>query len=413
MRTVMTACVFVFLTAFVSAGNNWPEFRGPNGDGKSDAIGLPVKFSETEHVKWKTKIHGRGWSSPVVWGNQIWMQTATEEGHDLFAVCVNFRTGKIVHDIKVFHVDEPRFRHALNSYASPTPPIEEGRIYVHFGSYGTACLDTKTGKTLWERRDLLCDHFRASGSSPVIYKDLLIVSYDGVDYQYVVAFNKQTGKTVWKTDRNIDYGTDNGDRKKAYSTGSVISYKGRVQLISPSAVETISYNPLTGKEFWRVKHGGMNAASRPVFGQGLVYITAGDGPSRLVAVRPDGNGDVTQTHVSWNTGDTVSRRPSQLLVGDLLFMISDNGIASCWEAKTGEVIWQNRLPDRNYWASPVYTDGKIYFFSKEGSIPVIEAGRKFKLLANNKLDDGFNASPAIVGKSMILRTFTHLYRFEK
>lgn len=412
MRIVSSVLLLTVFSVSAFAGNNWPEFRGPNGDGKSDATNIPAKFSETEHVTWKTAIHGRGWSSPVVWGNQIWVQTATEDGHEMFAVCIDLNTGKLIYDIKVFHVNEPRFRHETNSYASPTPAIEAGRVYVHFGSYGTACIDTKSGKVLWERRDLKCDHFRAPGSSPIIYKDLLIANYDGVDFQYVVAFNKHTGETVWKKDRNIDYGSDNGDRKKAYCTPQVITHNGRTQLINPSAVETISYEPLTGKEFWRVKHGGMNAAARPLFNDGLVYITAGDASSRLVAVKVDGTGDVTKTHTIWNTGKNVAKRPSQILVNGLLFMISDNGIASCRDAKTGDVIWEKRTPGKDFWASPVYVDGKIYFFSKAGDIFVIAADREYKLLAKNKLDSGFNASPAIVGESIILRTFTHLYRIE-
>jgi outer membrane protein assembly factor BamB len=314
--------------------------------------------------------------------------------------------------VKVVRNEEPAFRHATNSYASPTPVIEEGRVYVHFGAYGTACLDTKTADILWQRRDFPCDHFRGPGSSPVLCGDLLFVAYDGFDLQYVVALDKHTGKTLWKKDRGIDYGTDNGDYKKAYSTAAVIEYSGRTQIVSPSAAETIAYAPEDGSVLWRVRHGGMNAAALPLFGHGLVYIAAGDGGMSLVAVRPEGSGDITDTAVEWSTRKSVPKRPSHLLVGDLYFMINDEGVATCLDAKTGEEIWSKRLEDK-YWASPIYAEGRIYCFGQNGGCPVLEAGREFKLLAENQLGDGFNASPAVVGKSIIARSKTHLYRIEQ
>lgn len=413
MKTVfplLTALLFSF--SLPAAEKNWNQFRGPNGDGISTARNVPLHFGEGKNVTWKTRIHGKGWSSPVVWGRQIWMQTATEDGHELFAVCVDADSGRILHDIKVFHVERPRFCHPTNSYASPTPFVEEGRVYVHFGSYGTACLDTQTGKKLWERRDLPCDHFRGPASSPIVHGNLLFVSFDGVDVQYVVALDKRTGKTVWKRNRNIDYGTTNGDRMKAYSTATVITVNGEEQLISPSAVETIAYNPKTGEELWRVRHGGMNAAARPVYANGLVYIAAGDARRALIAVRPTGRGDVSQTHIVWSRGKSVPKRSSQILCKGLLFMIDDKGVATCLDARTGRVHWMKRIGG-TYWASPVLVGNRIYFFSKEGKIPVIEASRTFRQLAENKLLPGFNASPAFVDDAMILRTFTHLYRIEK
>jgi outer membrane protein assembly factor BamB len=230
--------------------------------------------------------------------------------------------------------------------------------------------------------------------------------------QYLVAFDKRTGKIVWKKQRSIDYGTDNGDLKKAYSTPSVITVDGKRQLISPAAVETVAYDPGTGNELWRVRHGGMNAACRPLFGHGLVYLSAGDGPLSIVAVRPDGTGDVTNTHVAWASGQSIPKRSSQIILGDLLFMTADNGVATCRDAKTGRLHWQQRHPGE-YWASPVGADGKIYFFSKEGQIPVVRASSDYELLAMNSLDSGINSSPAIVGRAVYVRTFSHLYRIEQ
>ena len=404
--------VVLFSADVTCAQSDWNQFRGSRADGKSDAKGVPASFGESKHVVWKTPIHGRGWSSPVVWGDQIWMQTATKDGRELFAVCVDAGSGKIVLNVKVFDVAIPRFCHPENSYASPTPFLEQGRIYVHFGAYGTACLDTKTGRKLWERRDFVCDDFRGPASSPVVHGDLLFLNFDGVDVQYVVALDKKTGKTIWKQDRRIRYGTDNGDRKKAYGTPLVIRAAGRDQLISPSAVATISYDPKTGRELWRVRHGGMNVGARPLFEHGLVYISAGSGSKQLIAVRPTGKGNVTDSHIVWSSGSSVPRRSSQLIVGDLFFMINDKGVATCRNAKTGVVHWTKRFKGA-YWASPVYADGNIYFFSKEGRVPVVKANKKFQLLAENRFDAGFNASPAFVGKAMIVRTFTHLYRIEK
>src|SRR5262249_12818569 len=231
MRSCLPLIVSAFLTAEAAAGETWPQFRGPRGEGRTDAVGLPVRWGEKENIVWKTPIHDKGWSSPVVWGGQVWMTTARADGKELFAVCVDRETGKILHDLKVFDVEKPAFCIPFNSYASPTPVIEEGRVYVHFGTYGTACLDTATGKKLWERRDLNCDHFRGPGSSPIVFGDLLFVHFDGFDVQYVVALDKATGKTVWKKDRAIDYGTDNGDLKKAYATPTVITVQGKPQLI--------------------------------------------------------------------------------------------------------------------------------------------------------------------------------------
>ncbi|MFQ5734183.1 MAG: PQQ-binding-like beta-propeller repeat protein, partial [Planctomycetaceae bacterium] len=400
------------LPATLFAADDWNQFRGPGGDGKSNAKNVPVRFGEGKNIAWKTKIHGKGWSSPVVWGKQIWMQTATKDGHEMFAVCVDAETGRIVHDIKVFHVKKPRFCIEANSYASPTPFVEKGRVYVHFGSYGTACLDAKTGKTIWERRDLKCNHFRGPASSPIVHGDRLYVHFDGSDFQYVVALDKTTGKTVWKTDRNIDYGTDNGDRKKAYATPAIITVNGKEQLIAPSAVETIAYDVETGKELWKVRHGGMNAAARPVFGHGLVYISAGSGRRQLIAVKPTGQGDVSDTHIVWQTGRGAPKRSSQILRGDLFFMINDKGVATCLDARTGKRHWTKRIGG-DYWASPVLVGNRIYCFSKKGRIPVFKASKTFEKLADNQLGDGFNASPAFVDDAMILRSFSHLYRVER
>jgi outer membrane protein assembly factor BamB len=412
MRHLLTLLALVLSATFAQAGENWPQYRGPNGDGHADAHNLPVKWSETENVKWKTAIHDKGWSSPVIWGDQIWMTTALADGKQLFALCVDRNSGKIIHDLKVFDVEKPQFCIEFNSYASSTPIIEAGRVYVHFGSPGTACLDTTTGKTIWERRDLPCDHWRGAGSSPIIYGDLLILIFDGHDFQYVVALNKNTGKTVWKTDRNAKYKSDDGDIKKAYATPQVIEVDGKPQLICPSAEVTVAYNPADGTELWRLTHGGMNAAARPLYAHGLLYLTSGH-TAKLLAVKPAGVSG-KEPPVEWSHSKGVPTRPSLLLIDDLLFMVNDNGIASCVEAKSGEQHWEERLKGKAACsASPIYADGHIYVASQDGPTFVIEPGKKFKLLGTNALDAGCMASPAAVGKSLFLRTRTHLYCIEE
>jgi outer membrane protein assembly factor BamB len=256
-----------------------------------------------------------------------------------------------------------------------------------------------------------CDHFRGPGSSPVVYGDLLYLTFDGYDQQYITALNKKTGDTVWRSDRNIDFGTTDGDAKKAYSTPLLIHDGGRSLLISPFAAATIAYDPQSGAPVWMVRHGGMNAAGRPLFGNGLVYINSADGPNPLIAIPPAGEGDISK-NIAWRTNKSVPKRGSQLMIGDLMFMMNDGGVASCIDAKTGQEVWTKRLSGE-YWASPLWAEGLIYCFSQQGSIPVFKAAREFEQVADNKLDGGFVASPAVAGKSLILRSKTHLYRIEK
>ena len=425
MRLLATLLCLGFCSSVLANDANWNQFRGPRGDGSSTEKELPVKFGEgSKEVVWKTPIPGRAWSSPVVWGNQIWLTNAPDVQRSvkerikldkpmtLSAVCVDLETGKVIHDVKLFEVSQLQFTHETNSFASPTPFIEEDRVYIHFGSYGTACLDTKTGHRLWERRDLECEHFRGPGSSPIVHGDLLYLTFDGYDFQYLAALDKKTGKTVWKKDRGIDYHTTDGDAKKGYSTPLVIDVGGREMLISPFAYATIAYEPKTGEPIWTVNHGGMNAAARPLFGNGLVYLNAADGPNPLVAVNPAGAGDITKTNIAWRFGKQVPKRPSQLLVGDLLFMMNDSGVATCLDAKSGVEIWNKRLSG-SFWSSPLVANGLIYCWSQEGDVPVFKTGREFELVAENKFDDGINASPAVAGKSLIVRTKSHLYRIEK
>jgi outer membrane protein assembly factor BamB len=420
----LAAILVLCLSPLASADGNWNQFRGPHADGTTKETGLPVRFGEgSPEIVWKTPVIGRAWSSPVVWDKQVWVtnapepvepskeQTRLEEPLQLSALCIDLDTGKIIHNLKIFDVFTPQITHPTNSYASPTPCIEAGRVYLHYGAYGTACVDTQTGKRIWERTDLPCNHFRGPGSSAVIYGDLLYLTFDGYDVQYITALNKFTGETVWKTDRAIDFGTTDGDAKKAYSTPLLIEVEGRKLLISPFAAATGAYDPLTGACVWTARHGGMNAAGRPLYGKGLLYISTADGPNPLIAIAPTGSGDITE-NIAWRGLKAVPKRPSFLLIGDRLYMINDGGVASCLDATDGRVIWSQRLPGE-YWTSPLYAEGLIYCFSQQGHVPVFKAADEFELVVDNKLDVGFVASPAVAGKAMILRSKTHLYRIER
>jgi len=399
------------------AGEDWPQFRGPDGQGRSEAKGLPLKWSPTENVVWKTPIHDRGWSSPVVWKDQVWVTTATEDGHRMFAASVDRRSGAIVHDVKVFDTPEPEHVAPINSYASPTPVIEAGRVYVHYGTYGTACLDTGTGKILWTRRDLNCDHHEGPGSSPILHGDFLIVHVDGRDVQYVIALEKASGKTAWKTVRSIDYSPYGTHARKAFSTPTVIptnpgSSSERLQMLSVGAKAIWGYDPATGEELWKIRHRGWSATCRPVFGGGLVFVAIDYEIPELWAVRPGGRGDVTDSHIAWKLTRDAPGQPSFLVVDDLLYIVSDPGVASCIEAKTGAVVWRERLGGM-YSASPFHAEGRLYFFNRRGKATVLAAGREFKVLATNDLDEEMMASPAVAGKALFIRTEKNLYRIEE
>lgn len=409
MRPLLTFATVLVTALTVSGQPHWPEFRGPSGDGHAQDADLPIAI-DSSVVEWKTPIPGKGWSSPVVWGDQIWMTTATPDGTRLYAICVDRLSGKIVHNLLLMENPDPAFCHQLNSYATPTPVIEAGRVYVHFGSYLTACLDTQSAAVLWKRTDFECDHHRGPASSPILFDGKLFVAFDGFDVQYVVALDSKTGETVWRKKREIDYGTDNGDRMKAYCTAHVITVNGKPQLVYPSAVATIAYDPSNGDSLWTVYHDGMNASARPLYGNGLVFLTNGMGS--MVAVEPTGKGDVTDTHIAWSDRKGVAKKSSQLLIDDLFYMISDDGIATCREPKSGKILWQERLSG-SYAASPIYAGGSIYLFSMDGDITTLKPGREFEQLAETQLGDGFMASAAVVGDQMILRSKTSLYSIKK
>ena len=409
--------------ASISLFGNWPDYRGPRRDGVSEVASLPLRWSETLNVRWKTPIHGLGWSSPVIWGKQVWLTTATEDGKILSVLCIDRDSGQILLDRKLFDVAKPRaLNNPVNTYASPSPTIEEGRVYIHFGSYGTACLDTGTFEVLWQRRDLPCDHWRGPASSPLLWEDLLFLQMDGADVQYVVALDKTTGTNRWVTFRSVDYGDleedgrprASGDFRKAYNTPLVVDFKGELQLISPGAKGAYGYDPRTGREIWQIRHVGHSSAPRTLYSDGQVGIGTGHigGTAQLWAVRLGGQGDVTGSHVAWKYARGAPKRSSPVLVEGRVYMVSNDGIATCIDFKNGKEIWKKRIGGLHS-SSVLYASSRIHFFDENGLATIIQPGDTLEILARNKLDDGFMASPAVTDGALFLRTTTHLYRIQE
>ncbi|MCX6998563.1 MAG: PQQ-binding-like beta-propeller repeat protein [Kiritimatiellaeota bacterium] len=392
-----------------AAAKNWPQFRGPASDGRAVGRAVPLKWSEQENIRWKTRIHDFGHSSPVVWGGQVWVTTATQDGKHLFAVCCDRATGRIVHDIQVFEPEKPESINALNTYATPTPVIEEGRVYVHFGTYGTACLDARSGQKLWERTDLHCLHMQGPASSPILFGQLLILDFAGGDVQFLAALEKTTGKTAWLRKRSLDLSSLAPLQRKGHCTPIIIDVAGRPQLFSPASHAAYAYDPYTGEELWKVRHQGDSVVLRPLFGQGLLFFSTGFSQFEIWAVRPGGRGDVTQTQVAWKFTEGAPRKTSPVLAGGCLFLLQDDGALVCLEASTGKLAWKQRMGGQ-FSASPVTSADRIYCFDQSGQTTVLAAGQSDQPLAVNQLDEGCFASPAAVDGDLFLRGKAHLYR---
>ena len=428
--------LFVALPAAAAAPTDeWPQFRGPGGQGDAGAVALPLKWSETEGVRWKTQLPGRGWSSPVIAAGKIWLTaaveippTASEEeatraklasnpsggemgaagALELLALEVDLATGKLLRTVELFTVDEPPPIHNLNSYSSPSPVLADGRLICHFGTFGVACVDVATGDVAW-RRQLEIDHIVGPGSSPVVVDDVVILTCDGADKQFIAALDVKTGKPRWQVDRP-PIREQNPDMRKSFCTPLVFEQHGRRQAVIPGAQWFISYDPATGSEHWRVDHGsGFSNVPRPVFDGERVYLCTGFGKPQLWAVRADGTGDVTDTHVVWRQKQQIPAMSSPLVSDGRIYVISDGGVASCFNTAEGKLLWRERIPGK-YSASPLLADGKIYFCSQEGVTTVVADAPEFKELASNQLDGMHMASPAVAGDDLILRTDSHLYR---
>jgi outer membrane protein assembly factor BamB len=404
-----------------SQEKNWTHFRGTNLNGIAISENIPVKLDDSV-IKWKTRIHDNGYSSPVVYDDQIWVTTATADGKELYAVCTDYLTGEIVYDIKVFTPEDVEGKHSINTYASPTPCIENGFVYVHYGSMGTACINTSNGSIVWKRNDFKCRHVQGPGSSPVIYKNLLILHFEGVDVRYIVALDKSNGKLVWKTDRPAEpYNSLAEIGRKAYITPIIINVKGRDMLISNGSAVCIAYDPNNGKEIWRVVDGEESTISMPFADKGLVYWytgfkidEAGTKFTDLLSVNPDGIGDITSTNINWRKRDDQSKNQllSPIIKDGLIYTVNTRNILMCIDAATGKEIWSKHVTS-DFDSSPVYVNGNIWLFSVKGEVIIIKAGRAYEVIAQNQMDSGIWATPAVLRNSVIIRTQKYLYRIAK
>jgi outer membrane protein assembly factor BamB len=398
------ALLLVFLCRFLAepaAADDWPQFRGPDGQGHALATGLPTTWSETQNIRWKVPVSGLGWSSPVVADGKIWLTTAIDAEQSLRAICLDGESGSVLTDVEVFRKQDLGRIANKNSHASPTAVIDGQFVFVHFGAHGTACL-TADGKIVW-KRELKYDQHHGPAGSPVVWHDLLFISCDGHDVQYTIALDKRTGEVRWKSDH---------PGLHAYSTPLLINTAGGEQLITSGGGALIAYAPADGSELWRYRHTGHSAVPRPVFGNGLVYFCSGYWAPALFAVRPDGKGEVTDSHVQFSLRRSVPHNPSPLLIDDRLYMVSDQGILACADALKGTEIWRQRLSG-SYSASPLLADGKIYLLDEDATATVIMPADKFRPLAENHLDGRALASPAVMDRSLLIRTDTHLYRIEE
>jgi outer membrane protein assembly factor BamB len=434
-RILYTAAV-VLLTVTNSAVAQvaWPDFRGPGTQGVIDSTSAPLTWSENEHVAWKAEVPGRGWSSPVVIGNQVWLTTAIETKADdserkrraegsatpdqmalakhvsLRAVCFDRATGEQLSEVKLFEVDQPEPIHSLNSYASPSPVAEDHFVYAHFGRYGTACIDITTKEVVW-RNAFPINHYVGPGSSPALAGDLLVLTCDGGDKQFIVAVNKSDGEVAWREDRPPIRAT-NPDLRKAYCTPLVAEIGGRLQVVIPGAQWVISYDPKTGDEIWRVDHGpGFSLVARPVTDGQYVYTCTGFMESKVMKIDATGEGDVTDSHVKWSVTNSVPVQPSLVLVDGRLFMVNDSGIAQCVDAGSGSTLWKKRLSG-NFSASPFAVGDEVLFVSREGVTTVMPTDGSDEVIRRNELDARLMATPVVLPEQVLVRSETHLYCIE-
>lgn len=405
-HTILVSMLALNAVSSVRA-DDWPEFRGPTGQGHYTGKALPTKWSTTQNVVWKQPIPGKGWSSPIVLKGRIYLTTAVQRDKELSlqALCLDAATGKQVWQTEVFRRDAAKWPriHSKNSHASPTSVTDGKRLYVHFGHQGTACLDLD-GNVVWRNTGLGYAPVHGNGGSPILVDDKLVFSIDGSDKQLVIALNRDDGKVAWKTDRRSD-----APRKFSFSTPLAITVNGKKQIISPASDAVSAYDAADGKEIWRAKYDGYSVIPRPVHGHGMVFLGTGYDRPTLLAVRADGMGDVTGSHVAWTLTKAAPHAPSPLLVGAELYLVSDQGIASCLDARTGKTHWQERVGG-NFSASPLFAGGNIYLQSEEGVATVLRAGKTFERVAQNAMNERTLASLAAVDGAIFLRTEGNLYR---
>ncbi|QDU01077.1 outer membrane biogenesis protein BamB [Gimesia chilikensis] len=410
---VLSTVSVITAPALLSA-EDWFEFRGPTGQGHSSQTSLPTAWSPTEHVLWNTKIPGVGWSSPIIVGEKVFVTTAVPEGdgpmpeQSLRVICLDLESGKILWDKEIFQETKETVQriHKKNSHASPTPNSDGKVLYVHFGTHGTACL-TLDGDVVWKTNALKYEMQHGNGGSPILVDDKLVVICDGKGSNFIAALNRKTGEIAWKVERNVD-----GRKKFSFATPLLITVNGEEQIVAPGTDVISGHSPKDGKEIWHLDYTGYSVIPRPIYSHGLIFVTTSYDRPTLLAIRPDGKGDVTESHLAWSNKNQIPHTPSLLVVGDELYTVSDKGIAQCFDAKTGKLHWKERVGG-NYSASPLFADGKIYFQSEEGETTIIAPGTTYKEISRNHLKEPTLASYAVAGDTLLIRTKSQLYRIGK
>lgn len=399
------------VAAVAARAADWFQFRGPTGQGHADAK-LATEWDAKKNVTWRKELPGGGWSSPVLAGGKVYLTAAVpQEGgaQSLRVLCLDARTGDAVWDKEVFKqpADAPKI-HSKNSHASPTAVVEDGLVYAHFGHMGTACLKAADGVPVWATQEHAYKPVHGNGGSPVLAGGLLAFCADGFDKQLVVALDKKTGKTAWTAPRKLAPGT----LPFSFCTPLVIRANGTEQLIAPGSGAVMALDPKTGKELWRARYpGGYSVVPRPVYANGLVYVCTGYNTATLLAVRPDGTGDVTDTHVAFVVKKNAPHNPSPVAVGDALYMVSDKGVLSCLDGKTGKERWSENL-NKPFSASLTAAGGLVYATDEAGTTTVFRPGDAFDPVATNKLNEKAFASFGVEGAALFLRTEKALYRIE-
>ena len=404
-----SVALFALLHSDSRAGETeWPQFRGPTGQGLSAAVQVPVAWSASEHVAWKVEIPGRGWSSPVLSRGRLYLTAAVGEADKtLHALCLDAADGRVLWDTEVFHPDAASVAamHQKNSPASGTPIVTADRLYVHFGHMGTAALDL-AGKVVWRQNDLAYSPVHGTGGSPILAGGALVFSGDGAKDPFVAALDAATGVVRWKTPRNTT-----AKKPFSFSTPLVIEVGGTTQIISPGSGFVGGYDVKDGRELWRVSYGeGYSVIPRPVFAHGLLFVSSSFDAPVLYAIKPDGAaGDASATNVAWSNRKAAPHSASTLVLGDELYFVSDAGIATCADARTGDVLWSERLGG-GFSASPFAAEGRVYFQNEAGVGFVVKAGKTYELLATNDLGERTLASAAVADGALFLRSETHLWK---
>ncbi len=390
----------------VAQAENWPGWRGPRSDGTCIEQGITTDWNSDEAI-WKTELPGKGHASPIVWGDRICTVTGMTGAKERVLLCMDRVSGKILWQETVVKGPLQKI-HKENSYASGTPVTDGKRVFVNFRvdkEIVVAAHDLVTGKQLWLVRPGTHIGEWGFSNSPVLFKDKVIIDGDSKGESFLIALSRADGKTLWRKDR-VNKGI-------SYSAPFIRELAGRTQLIQCGDRCVASFDPDTGEQLWTVDGPSQEFAATPVYSEsaGLIYVSSSWPKTVMLAIRPDGSGNVTNTHIAWSDKKGAPYVPSIMAVGDLLLTINRGGMVFCYEAATGKVLWEEKL-ERHH-ASPVLIDGLLFFINDDGQVNVIKPGRQFERVAKYELGESCYASPAISDGQVFVRGFNHIFCFGK